>query len=143
MLLCFLAGLRPPEWSAGVSEKTPWVTPDEHNCSWERDTCLYRRCHQAGRGMLRSRALRPHGAEDPAQAVTDNPRPALIVLITVSIPVSESAVIAQACLSQLEIHLGKDSILAGHFPPGFSNSVKGTRPSGKCPPVVALLPESV
>lgn len=58
---------------------------------------------------------------------------------------SESAIFLQACLSQLEMHLGKGSLLVGHFPPpqAFQTQQKEQRPSGKCPPVLALLVESV
>lgn len=86
-----------------------------------------------------------HSAEELAWAVTNNPRLLSVVVIPLPFHTSESAITPQACLSQLEMHLGKGSLLVGHFPPpqAFQTQRKEQRPSRKCPPVLALLVESV
>lgn len=74
---------------------------------------------------LHSPAGKSHRAGEQAPECHNTPRLALMVLISLSIPLTqEVATIAQTSSSQLEIHLGKDPALLGR-PPGFSNSVKG------------------
>lgn len=121
---CFLAGLRPPSWlrislPCWTIRKIPRSSLTNITTLRNMPPVFYLFPNQIGCRSLDSPPIQLHSAGELAQAVTNNLRLTLIVLISLSIPHLRVSHYCSSLFGEPEIHLGKGSILGGPFPLDF------------------------